>query len=264
MFYIKVDDNGNIIRPVHVTPLQIPGKNIFLVDTDSKSPKNLKWDKVRSAKEIVKEGDRYYMTYDVIDAAEPGSDKKKELFKKYFMKQRSLNISFFEHGAITQEQFEQNTYILDNVNFDDESTYSMLEKMEFKMLAKIDSDGKVIEFPYVKPLNSDEDNTVVVDTYKFKPEKEKIKWYQAIFYDTVEKVEDSYCVKYTIDKKKFTSDEEKAKTFEFFVNDAKKTNQAKYENGEITEEQYTANLNILNAIVLTDENCYDDIYKLSF
>lgn len=129
--------------------------------------------------------------------------------------------------------------------------------------AKIDSEGNVIEFPIsARNFQQLDDSYVELDTYKFKPKD--LKWYQGAWYESVEKVDDTYCVRYRIGNKKFSSDEEKENVFKYFIEAKRGKNQLRYDNNQITKEQYAANLAILDSIKTNDPSFYDDLEKLIF
>ncbi len=131
------------------------------------------------------------------------------------------------------------------------------------MYAKIDDLGNVIEFPFKDiSRNVVNKNIVEVDDITYKPSN--LKWYQAAWYDVVEKIEEKYFIKYRIENKKFNDDEEKKQCFSYHIEMYRGKNKKRYEEQEITLEQYESNNVILDNINLNEEKCYDDVYKLIF
>lgn len=127
--------------------------------------------------------------------------------------------------------------------------------------AKVDLNGDVIEFPCI---SIDDENSIYVevDDYKLKPEK--FKWYQSIWYDSVQREDDKYYAVYRIDNRKFTDAKEKKEVFKFFIEASRGKNQKRYDDGGITKEVYDANLAILENIDVNDPASDDDLEKLTF
>jgi len=132
MSYAKIDGDGNIIKyPVLFRPLQPIPSNHVLVDIETNLPKNLKWYETAIVQGITRDGDKYIMNYTVGDAYPPNSPAKKEEFRRQLYVRRMMNLDQFKNELIDQEKFDSNNLKLDMTNPDDESTYPLLDELEF-------------------------------------------------------------------------------------------------------------------------------------
>lgn len=129
-----------------------------------------------------------------------------------------------------------------------------------RTLARVDTDGNVIEFPYrVGHLRAMPNDAVVCDT---ELRKQPVKWYQALWYDRVEKEDGNYVVYYRVGTKKFSSDAEKSNVLSYFVNLGKENSNAALQEGKITQEQHASNIALLDAIVVEDSDTYDKYHDI--
>lgn len=264
MPFAKIDKDGNVVQfPVRVPPLQTIPEDFVDVDVTTRVPSNLKWYQSAWWDTVDKIENKYVVNYIVRDSYPPNSLEKKKAFQKHVESLRRKIDQYLFDGKITQEQAEENHYILDIVNPDDETTFDKIEELEFNMYARVDADGNVVEFPVtLKQIKGMDPDMVVVNTEKYKPTN--LKWYQGAWWDTAVREGDEYFAQYRIDTKKFTSSEERKNVFQYFVDMNKGKNQYRFDQNLITEEQYNANLSILNAIDVTDESMSDEFDKLVF
>jgi hypothetical protein len=122
--------------------------------------------------------------------------------------------------------------------------------------AKVDQEGNVLEFPYrFRDLRKVPEDAVKCDTVSQKP---KVKWYEGLWYDRVEKEGDNYVVYYTVGLKKYASDMEKKQVLTTLIAQARIDLQAALDSGKITKKQYDSNIKILNSINVDDETTYDN------
>lgn len=264
MPFAKIDKEGNVIQfPVRVPPLQTIPDDFVDVNISLRKPTGLKWYQSAWWNTVEKIDDKYVVNYVVGDSYPPNSIEKKKAFQKHVESLRRKINEYLFAGDITQEQAEGNNYILDIVNPDDETTYDKIEELEFNMYARVDADRNVVEFPVsINQFREIESDIVVVDIRKYKPTD--LKWYQGAWWESVVQEDGQYFAKYRIDTKKFTSSEERVEVFKYFVDAFKGKNQYRFDQQLITEEQYNANLEILNAIDVTDETMSDEFDKLVF
>lgn len=130
-----------------------------------------------------------------------------------------------------------------------------------KKYAKIDSEGNVLQFPYreamdLRPNQSLPADAVEVDALSQRPQD--LKWYEAIWYDTVENQNGTYVVTYIRDEKKWSSPNEKKATLLNLIA------MAKIDIEKLQDETLKASqLEILNTIDANDPNTYDNYHNLS-
>jgi hypothetical protein len=264
MPFAQIDQDGNVIKfPVRVPPLQSIPKDFVDVDIITNRPMDLKWYQSCWWDTVERIDDKYVVTFKILDSYPPNSIEKKRAFQKHVESLRLKIDRYLNTGGITQEQADENNYILDMVNPDDETTFDKIEKLEFNMYARIDTNGDVVEFPVsLNKLREVESEVVEVDIRKYKPSN--LKWYQGAWWDNVVREDDKYFAKYRIDTKKFTSSEERESVFAYFVEYYRGKNEYRFNEKLITEEQYNANLVILNGIDVKDESMSDEFDKLVF
>jgi hypothetical protein len=125
---------------------------------------------------------------------------------------------------------------------------------------KVDGQGNVLEFPYrIRDIRNIPEDAVKCDTVSQKP---KVKWYQGLWYDRVEKDGDNYVVYYTIGLKKYSSEQEKKQVLTTLIAQSTIDSQRSLNSGRITQEQYDNNMSILASVDLNDESTYDNYDNL--
>lgn len=125
---------------------------------------------------------------------------------------------------------------------------------------KVDGQGNVLEFPYrIRDIRNIPEDAVKCDTVSQKP---KVKWYQGLWYDRVEKDGDNYVVYYTIGLKKYSSEQEKKQVLTTLIAQSTIDSQRSLNSGRITQEQYDNNMSILASVDVNDESTYDNYDNL--
>lgn len=128
---------------------------------------------------------------------------------------------------------------------------------------RVDNDGNVLEFPYrLNPRQitaPDDARPVDIESQKL-----PTKWYEALWYDRVEKQGDNYVLYYTKGHKKYANDAEKKSTLSILIRDANIKNTEFLKDGVIEQSVFDSNKQILDSIDINDESTYDLFDTLSF
>jgi hypothetical protein len=129
--------------------------------------------------------------------------------------------------------------------------------------AKIDSEGNVIKYPVrIRPLQPLLGNLVEVDLITRKPEN--LKWYESIWYDGIERVDDKYIMNYRIGELFDPNSQEKRERFQQVVGSLRIKNMYMFDQELITKEKFDSNNLKLDMTNPEDEQTYNLIDELEF
>lgn len=121
---------------------------------------------------------------------------------------------------------------------------------------KVDANGNVLEFPYrFRDIRKVPDDAVKCDTISQKP---KVKWYEGLWHDRVEREGDKYVVYYKIGLKKYGSVDEKKQALTFLIAQSRIDSKTALDSGKITQKQHDINIEILNSVDVNNEKTYDN------